>query len=155
MVHAAQEIRAIWPYQQPDSALPLLRPTGAHATERGIGVRGATRFPVLLCEGPHATHCRALELSCSGIVVERGRELSERELRAGYRLELSLPEQKRPVRALAKVARVIAPGVYAFKFVHIADVDRLTLMEHLDRQRSEGLHLLEEIEQASSPRRAA
>jgi len=155
MVHAAQEIRAIWPYQQPDSALPLVQRMRGPATERGIGLRGAARFPVLLCEGPHATHCRARELSCSGIVVERGRELSERELRASYRLELSLPEQERPVRVLAKVARSIAPGVYAFKFVHIADVDRLTLMEHLDLQRSQGLHLLEEIEQASSPRRAA
>jgi hypothetical protein len=112
---------------------------------RGIGVRVATTFPVLLCEGPHAAHCRAVELSASGIVVDRGRALSEREQRAGLKLELFLPDQPKPVRVLAKIAREVAPNKYALKFVLISDVDRLILMEHLDKQQRESLHLLDEI----------
>ena len=106
------------------------------AAERGIGLRAATRFPVLVCEGPHAAHCHALELSATGVVVDRGRELSERELRAGFKLELFVPGATRPVRVLAKVARTIVPGQYAFRFVLISDVDRLSLMEHIDELRA-------------------
>ena len=114
---------------------------------RSIGVRAHTRFPVLVCEGPHAAHCHALELSASGIVVERGRELSDRELRAGFKLELFVPDAPRPVRVLAKPVRAVSRTAYAFKFVLIADADRLTLMEHLDHQSSDSRHLLDEIEQ--------
>ena len=117
----------------------------AHEVARGIGLRAPTRFPVLFCEGPHAAHCRALELSASGIVVERGRALSEREQRASIKLELFLPEASRPVRVLAKVVRAVTPTSYALKFVLINDVDRLTLMEHLDQQQVDSLRLLHEI----------
>lgn len=115
---------------------------------RGIGLRAATSFPVLLSEGPHAALCHARELSASGIVVDRGRALSEREQRASLKLELFLPDRPGPVRVLAKTVRQVAPTQYAFKFVLIGDLDRLTLMEHLDHQRLESLHLLEEIEAA-------
>jgi hypothetical protein len=115
------------------------------AVERGIGLRAITQFPVLFCEGPHAAHCRAVELSASGIVVERGRELSERECRSGVKLELFLPNQPRPVRVLAKVVRRVSSTAYALKFVLISDVDRLTLMEHLDGQAKDSLRLLDEI----------
>ncbi len=107
--------------------------------ERAIGLRAATDFPLLLCEGPHAAHCRATELSATGIVIERGRRLSDREQRAGFKLELFLPHSPRPIRALAKVARRIDGTRYALRFVLIADVDRLTLMEHIDRQTAHGL----------------
>jgi hypothetical protein len=112
---------------------------------RGIGLRAKTSFPILLCEGPHAAHCRALELSASGIVVERGRALSERERRSSIKLELFLPDQPGPVRVLAKVIRAVTSTTYALKFVLIADVDRLTLMEFLDRQRLDSLQLLDEV----------
>ena len=150
MSNAANEIRAIWPNEQASGAIPFPRRPRGPATERGIGLRGVTRFPVLVCEGPHAAHCHAVELSATGIVVDRGRELSERELRAGYKLELFLPDEPRPVRVLAKVARTIVTGLYAFKFVLVSDVDRLTLMEHLDHQRSDSLRLLHEIEQGAA-----
>jgi len=113
--------------------------------ERAIGLRANTLFPCLFCEGPHAAHCRAVELSATGIVVERGRELSERELGGGVKLELFLPDQPRPIRVLAKVVRPVRRTAYALKFVLISDVDRLTLMEHLDQQRLDSLHLLDEI----------
>ncbi|HYQ17448.1 MAG TPA: hypothetical protein VEQ58_16860 [Polyangiaceae bacterium] len=120
-----------------------------NARERSIGLRAATTFPLLLCEGQHAAHCRAVELSASGIVVERGRELSEREQRAGLRLEMFVPGLKRPVRALAKVARALGNTRYALRFVLISDVDRLSLMEHIDQQQLDSLRLLEEISGAA------
>jgi hypothetical protein len=113
--------------------------------ERGIGLRAGINFPVLLCEGPHAAHCRAVELSASGVVVDRGRELSERELRTSMKLELFLPGSTRPVRALCKPIRHVGGTRYAFKFVLISDVDRLTLMEHVDGEARESLRLLEEL----------
>ena len=118
---------------------------------RGIGLRAPARFPVSFCEGPHVAHCRALELSASGIVVERGRALSEREQRATIKLELFLPTEtgNGPVRVLAKVVRQVTSSAYALKFVLIGDMDRLTLMEHLDRERLDSLDLLQEIEGAA------
>lgn len=150
MSNAAPEIRSIWPYQQQDDTIPFPSLRRGTPSERGIGLRGATRFRVLVCEGPHAAHCHALELSASGIVVERGRELSERECRAGFKLELFLPEQQRPVRVLAKVVRAVSRTAYAFKFIFITDVDRLTLMEHLDLEQRDSLRLLEEVAHAGA-----
>jgi hypothetical protein len=149
MDNAAPEIRSIWPNEQTDAPVPLLRPRRHSLPERGIGLRAATIFPVLFCEGPHAAHCHAVELSASGIVVERGRELSAREQRAGVKLELFLPGVAKSVRVLAKVIRPVGFSSYALKFVLISDVDRLTLMEHLDRERVSSLQLLEEIEGAA------
>ncbi len=145
-----QRIQSLWPYREPSASWPIeLRARGSSAS-RGIGLREKTDFPVLLCEGPHAAHCRAVELSATGIVLERGRELSEREQRALFKLELYLPHQPRPVRVLAKLARRSNLTEYAFKFVLISDVDRLTLMEHLDRQQRDSLHLLEDIEHSAA-----
>jgi hypothetical protein len=99
-------------------------------------------------EGPRAVHCHAVELSASGVVIDRGRELSERERSASIKLDLLMPGG-RGVRALARVVRRIRPAVYALKFVMISDVDRLTLMEHLDSQHLDALRLLEEIERVA------
>ena len=149
MTNSVAAIRSIWPYQAEDgTVLPLAR--RRTPAKRGIGLRGATRFAVLLSEGPHAAHCHAVELSASGIVVERGRELSERECQAGFKLELFLPEQERAVRVLAKVARRVTRTAYAFKFVFINDVDRLTLMEHLDYEQADSLRLLDEVQQGAA-----
>jgi hypothetical protein len=146
MASSAQEIRSIWPYREKADSEPITLRSRGSAAQRGIGLRQRTSFPVLLCEGPHAAHCRSVELSATGIIVERGRELSEREQRALFKLELFLPGQPRPIRVLAKLARRSGLTEYAFKFVLISDVDRLTLMEHLDRQQRESLRLLEDVE---------
>jgi hypothetical protein len=79
------------------------------------------------------------------MVVERGRRLSERELCSSAELELFLPEESKPVRVLAKVVRRVAGTAYALKFVLISDVDRLTLMEHLDHQVVDSMRLLNEV----------
>ena len=147
MAQAAPEIRSIWPYQ---SKAPVLLPLASTNKERSIGLRASTRMPVALCEGSHAAHCLALELSATGVVVDRGRVLSEREEKALFRVELFLPDQRYPVRVLARVARRARRHAYAMKFVLISDVDRLTLMEHLDHEALASLELLQDVERASS-----
>jgi hypothetical protein len=150
MAAAAQEIRSIWPYREEADSGPITLRSRGSSAQRGIGLRERTSFPILLCEGPHATHCRAVEVSATGIVVERGRELSEREQRALFKLELFLPHESRPVRVLAKVARRVGLTDYALKFVLISDVDRLSLMEHLDSQQRDSLQLLDEVEHSAA-----
>jgi hypothetical protein len=84
------------------------------------------------------------------VVIDRGRSLSERERSASLKLMLFLPGKPQVVvRALVKVARQISATRYAFKFVLISDVDRLTLMEHVDRECTDSLRLLSEIEGAA------
>lgn len=119
-----------------------------NSPERGLG-RVATNIPLLLSEGEHAAHCRATEISASGIVAERGRALCEREQRANLKLEIYLPGSRRPVRALAKVARQLTPTRYALRFELLMDADRLRLMEFLDRQWRESLSLLDEVSGAA------
>jgi hypothetical protein len=145
MANPAPQITSIWPYRDSHPVIPLIRPRRDSVARRGIGLRAATQFAVLVCEGPHAAHCQAVELSASGIVIERGRELSERELRSHFRLELMLPEQRYPVRVLARVVRHVDGTRYAFKFVLIADADRLTLMEHVDSMERDSQRLLDEV----------
>jgi hypothetical protein len=145
MANPAPQISSIWPYRESNPVIPLIRPRRDTVARRGIGLRAATQFAVLVCEGPHVSHCRAVELSATGIVIDRGRELSERELRSHFKLELMLPEQRYPVRVLARVARQVDGTRYAFKFVLIADADRLTLMEHIDRVELDSQRLLDEV----------
>jgi hypothetical protein len=149
MAQAAPTVRAIWPYREDFEVAPPT-PRGARA-QRGIGLRARTSFPLLFCEGPHVAHCRAVELSPTGIVVDRGRELSEREQRALFKLELYLPEVNRPIRVLAKLARRVGHTAYALRFVLVADVDRLSLMEHIDREQRETLQLLGDLEAQPQP----
>ena len=100
--------------------------------ERQIGLRGATDFPIVAHDGTFATHCRAVDLSSTGVVIERGRPLVQSDGTNLLRLELYLPGSNRPVRTLARAVRS-AGSRQAFRFVAISDADRLSLAEHLDR----------------------
>jgi hypothetical protein len=93
-----------------------------------VGLRARTDFRVVASNGGFVSHCRGIEISASGIIVDRGREHTSQPLL--MRLEL-LPERIRPLRALARPIWVHG-SQQALKFVRISDVDRLTLAEHLD-----------------------
>jgi hypothetical protein len=54
------------------------------------------------------------------------------------------------VRVLAKVARRVGLTDYALKFVLISDVDRLSLMEHLDSQQKDSIQLLDEVQHSAA-----
>jgi hypothetical protein len=119
-------------------------------SERGIGLRAPTRCFAMLCDGPRVARCHAVEFSPSGVVIDRGRSMSERERSTSLKLMLFLPGRPQVVvKALVKVARQVTATRYALKFVMISDVDRLTLMEQVDREGIDSLRLLSEIEGAA------
>ncbi|HEV8248052.1 MAG TPA: hypothetical protein VGP93_19895 [Polyangiaceae bacterium] len=101
-----------------------------------IGLRARTDFRVIASSGKRNTRCRGIEISSSGIVIDRG--VSPADVPFYQWLELHLPERLRPLRALAR--SVWSAGTQqALKFVRISDADRLSLAEHLDLQSRRGL----------------
>jgi hypothetical protein len=109
----------------------------ASRPQRSIGVRVSTEFPVLIYDGVVASHCHAVELSSTGIVLERGRSGALLERRGSVRLELFFEHAPRPVAVLARPVRWFGTRE-AYKFTTIHDADRLTLSEHLDRAHRQG-----------------
>lgn len=103
-----------------------------------VGLRARTDFRVISKTGGLRSQCRGIEISSSGIVIDRGREGREGPIIQS--LELYLPERRRPLRALAR--SVWTQGSQqALKFVSISDADRLSLAEHLDLQSRRGFPL--------------
>jgi hypothetical protein len=99
--------------------------------QRRDSLRARTDIGVVAKDGNLVSHCRGIELSAGGIVVDRGRPVTSRDDRIFLRLELRLPEHFRPIRAL--VRPVWSSGHrQAFKFLRVSDADRLSLAEHLD-----------------------
>jgi len=99
--------------------------------ERRVGLRARTDFGVIARDGSLENHCRGVEVSPTGIVIDRGRPVGAWDERVVLRLELRLPERLRPLRALARPIWSFG-RLQAFKFVSISDTDRLNLAEHLD-----------------------
>jgi hypothetical protein len=95
-------------------------------------MRGRTSFTVILHDGNMAAHCRATDLSSTGIVLDRGHPIAGDDQSGVVRLEMYIPHTKSPVRALARPVRH-AGSEQALRFVAISDADRLTIGEHLDR----------------------
>lgn len=101
------------------------------------GLRAPTNFPVVAGTGRQRSECRAIELSPSGIVLDRGFEIEKRTVPLVMRIEMRLPDRLRPLVAWARP--IWARGVYqALKFIGASDADRLSLAEHLDLQRRRG-----------------
>ena len=125
----------------PISLKDLGRPFGTTLRpQRSLGLRADTDFPVVIHDGFSASHCRAVEVSSTGIVLERRRASRTSDSQGPVRLELFLPGVPRPVRALARPIRWFETR-QALKLLAISDADRLTLTEHLDRQWHKGLRL--------------
>ena len=99
--------------------------------ERRFSSRAQVDVPVTaFVEGArHA--CRVIDLSASGMVFQRNRDLAVRELPEVNRFELFLGPN-RPIRARARSVWGRG-GLQAVSFVLIHDVDRLVIAEHLDR----------------------
>ncbi|MCH2109165.1 MAG: hypothetical protein MK135_07540 [Polyangiaceae bacterium] len=108
--------------------------------ERRSGFRARTDFSVQAMNGYWASQARAIEVSCTGIVLDRGRELSERDMPFLIDLELRLPERNRPIRVKARPVR--REGSHqVLRFIDISAVDRLNLAEHLDVLMARGVQL--------------
>lgn len=99
--------------------------------ERRVGLRGRTDFGVIAHDGILVSHSRGIEISSTGIIVDRARAIEPRHLSMVQKLELRLPERSKPITAWARP--IWARGTQqAFRFVRMCDADRLTLAEHLD-----------------------
>lgn len=99
--------------------------------ERRVGLRGRTDFGVIAHDGILVSRCRGIEVSPTGIIVDRGRALEARHQLMVQKLELRLPERSNPITAWARPVWTRG-SQQAFRFVRMCDADRLTLAEHLD-----------------------
>ena len=104
------------------------------------GLRTRTDFRVIAHVGKQRSECRAVELSPSGIILDRGFDVGARPMPFVLRVELRLPERLRPLFAWARP--IWARGTQqALRFVGASDADRLSLAEHLDFQSLRGTEL--------------
>lgn len=99
--------------------------------KRRFGVRMRTDLQVIERSNASVLQCRGIELSPTGILLDRGRQSVARTASIFVHLELVLPEQS---RTISVVARPIwkRGSQQALKFIRISDADRLSLAEHLD-----------------------
>ena len=105
--------------------------------ERRIGLRARTDLEVIARHGQFTTRCRGIEVSPTGILLDRGPAGTSLEDHLLIELELHLPERIRALHALARPVRSVG-SQQALRFVEISDVDRLTLAEHMDTVRLGG-----------------
>jgi hypothetical protein len=108
--------------------------------KRRDGLRARTDIGVVARDGNLVSHCRGIELSAGGIVLDRGRPVTARDDRIFLQLELRLPEHFRPIVTWARP--IWASGHrQALKFLRVSDADRLSLAEHLDLLALKGAEL--------------
>jgi hypothetical protein len=103
---------------------------------RRLGARAPTKFSAFLVVGDKRIRARTVELSTTGVVLDF--RYSERpEIDGLQTLELVVPGLGRPIRTMARPVRRVGKHD-AFEFLSIRPVDRLSLAEHLDRERRLG-----------------
>ena len=106
--------------------------------DRRVGLRARTDFGVIARDGKLFSQCRGVEISPSGIVLDRGNLVETRHQRILLNLELMLPERLRAFTALARPVWFYGTQ-QALRFVHMSDVDRLNIAEHMDLLRMRGV----------------
>jgi hypothetical protein len=99
--------------------------------ERRISSRAQVDVPICALVDGFRHACRAVDLSPTGMVVERSRALASRELPQVSPFELYLGG--RPIRARARPVWS-RDRLVAVRFVWMNDVDRLTIAELLDKK---------------------
>ena len=101
--------------------------------ERRSGPRTLCDYSLTAIIDGYRHLCRAVDLSVSGLVVERSRALLDREFHQVTAFELDLGAT-RPIRLRGRPIWT-RDRLTAIRFVAINDADRLTLAEYLDRKR--------------------
>jgi hypothetical protein len=96
-----------------------------------LNQRARTDCNVLTRDGILVSTYRGVELSPTGIVIDRARPIEDRDEGIYVEMEISLPERSRPLRAVARPVWSFGTQ-QAFKFVVMSDADRLNLAEHVD-----------------------
>jgi hypothetical protein len=98
--------------------------------ERRNAARMMVDLPAWCVMGGFRHACRAIDLSTTGMVVQRTKNLALREPHQIGAYEFTLGES-RSIRVRARPGR--ADGLLlAVRFVVVHDVDRLTIAEHAD-----------------------
>ena len=97
--------------------------------ERRIGSRAQVDFPVSAFVDGFRHSCRAIDISPTGMLVQRTRSLAERGVSQLAALELCLGPRAMRMRARTVWSR---GRLHAVRFVVMEDVDRLSIAEHLD-----------------------
>lgn len=129
------------------SRLVVRHPSSA---KRSLGLRYGTWFPVQLHLEQGTVRCQAVQVSASGIVLEHRGGFQLPDHPVPLRLELLLSPQL-TITVLARPVRRFDEKFCALKFVAISDVDRLSLMEHLDREERETQRCLDALVAAGKP----
>lgn len=101
--------------------------------ERRSGPRTLCDYSLIAIIDGYRHLCRAIDLSVAGLVLVRSRALLDRELHQVTAFELDVG-RGRPIRLRGRPVWT-RHHLTAIRFVAINDADRLTLAEHLDRQR--------------------
>lgn len=96
-----------------------------------LALRARTDFPVRAHEGSFVTDCRGIELSPTGILVDRGHPIESMDPGTLMELDLELPGSA-PLHTYARAVWAFG-NQQAFKFLAMTDADRLSLAEYVDR----------------------
>ena len=99
-----------------------------------LAERARTDFRVRASCGPRIGEYRGVDVSTTGILIDRGRPIEARDAPVFVGLEMHLPERRVPLCAVARPVWAFG-SQQALKFVAIDDADRLALAEHVDLQR--------------------
>jgi hypothetical protein len=115
--------------------VPTVASDSTAPVERRTSDRSRTEFGVALREGLSTEQVRCIDVSRDGLLVARARDDAETLTTDTdavlTRLELRLPERRRPLRAWARPVWSRGP-LTAYRIVRMNDVDRLTFAEHRD-----------------------
>jgi hypothetical protein len=96
-----------------------------------LNQRARTDCSVRTRQGSIISSYRGIEVSPTGIVIDRARLVDERDRGLYVEMEIMLPERARALHAYARPVWSFGTQ-QAFKFVVMSDVDRLNLAEHVD-----------------------
>ncbi|HEX6765130.1 MAG TPA: PilZ domain-containing protein [Polyangiaceae bacterium] len=122
------------PFRLPSD--PEIPSSVGQSESRRMGARASTKFSVFLVVGDRKFRARTVELSTTGVVLDF-RYTERPDMEGLQTLELVVPGLGKPIRTLARLVRQVGKHD-AFEFMSIRPIDRLSLAEHLDRERRLG-----------------
>jgi hypothetical protein len=87
------------------------------------------------------SHCRGLDVSTTGILLDRGYKLSRELIPTFVDLNIKLPERDQVICAVGRPVW-FSGTQQALRLIEIDDVDRLNIAEHIDEilRRGQLLH---------------
>jgi hypothetical protein len=100
--------------------------------QRRLGQRVRTDVSVQTKDRVFSSECRAIEVSTTGMLLDRGRPVSKADMPVFLTLQIKLPQRKEAVKAVGRPVWCFNTQ-QAVHLVEIDDVDRLSIAEHMDQ----------------------